>query len=529
MFNLVLKNLAARKMRLVITGLAVLLGVAFMAGTLVFTDTIGRTFDGLFADSNDGTDAYVRGELAFDNGTLGEQRPRVDAELIDRINALDGVRTAEGYSEAYAQIVDKHGEAMGNPDMGAPVVGGQWVTDDVLSAFAIETGRPPTTDNEVVIDVSSFEKGDFTLGDSTTILTQSGPQPVTIVGTVSFAGADSPGGASATLFTPAAAQRAMTGVGKVDAIRIAARDGVSQEELAAQVATVLPDDVEVLTGDQITKEQQDAMAEDMSFVTVFLMVFAVIALFVGSFIIYNSFSILVAQRRKEMALLRAIGAGRRQVMSSVLVEAVTVGIVASVAGLVAGIGVATGLKAMMSGMGIDLPSESIVVKSSTIIVSVVVGVSVSIASAVFPARRASKVPPVAALREVAFDRSGTSKRRAAIGSTITGFGVAAMAAGLFGGAGLAHGRSRCCDSVPGSRRARADPGPADQPGARRSVAPPARYAWHARSGERNAQSQAHVHHRCGADDRCCARRLHHHPGGIDAEVRRAVRRAHLHG
>ena len=126
---------------------------------------------------------------------------------------------------------------------------------------------------------------------------------------------------------------------------------------------MLPDDVEVLTGDQITKEQQDAMAEDMSFVTVFLMVFAVIALFVGSFIIYNSFSILVAQRRKEMALLRAIGAGRRQVMSSVLVEAVTVGIIASVAGLAAGIGVATGLKAMMSGMGIDLPSESIVVKT----------------------------------------------------------------------------------------------------------------------------------------------------------------------
>ena len=437
MFNLILKNLAARKMRLVITGFAVLLGVAFMAGTLVFSDTIGRTFDGLFADANSGTDGYVRGELAFDNQVLGEQRPRVDSELIDRINALDGVRTAEGYSEAYAQIVDKHGEAMGNPAMGAPVLGGQWVTDDALNAFSIEAGRPPITDNEVVIDVSSFEKGDFTLGDSTTVLTESGPQPVTIVGTASFAGTDSPGGASITMFTPAAAQRAMTGVGKVDAIRVAARDGVSQEELAAQVATVLPEHVEVLTGAQITKEQQDGMAEDMNFVSVFLMVFAVIALFVGSFIIYNSFSILVAQRRKEMALLRAIGAGRRQVMASVLVEAVAVGLIASVAGLGAGIGVAVGLKAMMAGMGIDLPSGSVVVTSSTVIISIMAGLLVSIASAVFPARRASKVPPVAALREVAFDRSGTSKRRAAIGSSITGLGAATMAAGLFGGAGLA--------------------------------------------------------------------------------------------
>jgi putative ABC transport system permease protein len=260
---------------------------------------------------------------------------------------------------------------------------------------------------------------------------------VTIVGTVSFAGADSPAGASVTLFTPEAAQRFMTGVGEVDAIRIAARDGVSQEQLVAQVATVLPDGVEVLTGDAITEEQQDQIAEDMSFVSMFLMVFAVIALFVGSFIIYNSFSILVAQRRKEMALLRAIGAGRRQVLSSVLVEAVAVGLIASLAGLAAGVGVAAGLKAMMSAMGIDLPAGSVVVQPKTIVVSIVAGVVVSVASAVFPARRASKVPPVAALRDVAIDRSGDSRRRAIAGSTVTGLGVAAMLAGLFGGAGLA--------------------------------------------------------------------------------------------
>jgi putative ABC transport system permease protein len=435
-FNLIRKNLAARKLRLVITSFAVLLGVAFMAGTLVFTDTIGRTFDGLFADANEGTDGYVRGELAFDNEVLGEQRPRVDTALIDQITALPGVRAAEGYSEAYAQIVDKNGEAMGNPDMGAPVLGSHWITDDALNAFDIESGRPPAADDEVVIDVSSFRKGGFALGDSTTVLTQAGPAPVTIVGTASFAGADSPAGASVTLFTPSAAQHLMTGEGMIDAIRVAAADGVSQEELVAQVSSVLPRGVEVLTGEELTEEQQSQMAEDMGFLRVFLMVFAVIALFVGSFIIYNSFSILVAQRRKEMALLRAIGAGRRQVLSSVLVEAGAVGMIASVAGLVAGVGVAAGLKAMMSAMGIDLPSGSVVVSTGTIVISVVTGVLVSLVSAIFPARRASKVPPIAALREVALDRSGTSKRRAVIGTTVTGLGAAAMFGGLFGGAGI---------------------------------------------------------------------------------------------
>src|SRR5215210_589657 len=153
MFNLTLKNLGARKLRLLITSFAVLLGVAFMAGTLVFTDTIGRSFDGLFADANKGTDSYVRAELAFESDMTGDQRPRIDTDLIDVIAGIDGVRVAEGHSEAWAQLVGADGEVIGNPDMGAPVLGGPWIADEALNAFDIDEGRPPAADDEIVIDI----------------------------------------------------------------------------------------------------------------------------------------------------------------------------------------------------------------------------------------------------------------------------------------------------------------------------------------------------------------------------------------
>ena len=437
MFRTTLKTLAARKLRLFTTSFAVLLGVAFMAGTLVLTDTIGKTFDKLFADVNKGTDAYVRAEVAFDSEWFGDQRPRLDASLIDTIDQVDGVAVAEGHVEAYAQLVDKAGKPIGNPNMGAPVLGAAWLSNDDLNPFDLASGRPPQADNEVVIDKGSADSGDFVVGDSTTVLTQAGPQKVTIVGIAKFGDSDSPAGASYTMFTPTAAQAYLTHPGKIDAIKIVADPGVSETELVARISQVVPKGTEVLTGTEITKEDQAAVKQDMSFFNVFLMVFAIIALFVGSFIIYNSFSILVAQRTKEMALMRAIGASRKQVTRSVLMEAGVVGLIASAIGLAAGVGVAAGLKALLSGMGIDIPAGGIVLTSKTVIVSTIAGLGVSVASAVFPARRAAKVPPIAAMRDVAVDKSSRSRRRVVNGSIITGLGALAMGAGLFGGAGIA--------------------------------------------------------------------------------------------
>jgi putative ABC transport system permease protein len=437
MFRTTLKNLAARKLRLLTTSIAVLLGVAFMAGTLVLTDTIGKSFDTLLADANKGTDAYLRGELALDNEMLGEQRARLDTSMLEAVRNVDGVAAAEGHIEAYAQLVDKDGKPLGNPEQGAPVLGGAWLDTAELNAFDIAEGRAPERDLEVVIDKGSATRGELAVGDTAVLLTQDGPLEVAVVGIATFAGEDSPGGAGVTMLTHEAAQAHLTQPGKVDAIKVLAEDGVDATELVGRIAAVVPDTTDVLTGAEITAEEQASIKSEMGFMNVFLMVFALIALFVGSFIIYNSFSILVAQRSKEMAMMRAIGARRRQVLGSVLAEATVVGLIASGLGLVAGIGVASGLKALLAGMGIDLPAGSVVIKNSTVLISVIAGVGVSIASAVFPARRASKVPPIAAMRDVALDTSGSSRKRAFAGFGITGFGVAAMAAGLFGDAGIA--------------------------------------------------------------------------------------------
>ena len=173
MFVTTLKTLAARKLRLLTTSFAVLLGVAFMAGTLVLTDTIGQTFDKLFADVNKGTDAFVRADVAFDSEWFGDQRPRLDSTLVDTISHVDGVAVAEGYTETYAQLVDKDGKPIGNPNMGAPVIGATWLTNDDLNPFDLTSGRAPVADDEVVIDKGSANKGHFRAGDSTSVLTLS--------------------------------------------------------------------------------------------------------------------------------------------------------------------------------------------------------------------------------------------------------------------------------------------------------------------------------------------------------------------
>lgn len=433
MFRTTLKDLAARKLRLLTTSIAVLLGVAFMAGTLVLTDTIGKTFDDLFADVNAGTDAYIRGEEVFSEADLGAQRPRLDASLADTIREVDGVAVAEPSIQAYARIVDKDGTPMGDPDMGAPTFGANWLLDDALNPFELASGRAPAAAHEVVIDQGSAKQAGFVVGDRTTVLTQAGEQTVDIVGIATFGGADSPGGASFALFTLDAAEAYLTAPGKVDAIKVVADAGVRDEQVTERIAQVVPDDVEVLTGAEITAEDQSAVKEGLGFFNTFLLTFALIALFVGSFIIYNSFSILVAQRSRDMALLRAVGASRRQVLGSVLLEAVVVGAIASVVGLAVGIAVASGLKELLTAMGIDIPAGGIVVTSSTVVTSVVAGLGVSVASAFLPARRASKVAPIAALRDVAVDGSSRSHRRVVVGSAVTALGGASIASGLFGG------------------------------------------------------------------------------------------------
>ncbi|MEO6121186.1 MAG: FtsX-like permease family protein, partial [Acidimicrobiales bacterium] len=439
MFHATLRSLLGRKLRLLSTSVAVILGVAFLAGTLVLTDTIGRTFDDLFATVNRGTDAYVRGETAFDGEELGDQRPLVDAGLLAAVAAVPGVKAAEGIVQGYTQIVGQDGEALGDPGQGAPTFGGNWTDVEGLNPFTLATGRAPTADDEVVLDKASADEGGFVVGDRTTVLTTGPPRQVTVVGIARFGTADSPGGASYVLFTTEASQRLVGQPGKFSAVAAVAEDGVSQTALADRIDQALPSGIEVLTGAEITEENQSDIKEQLSFFNIFLLIFALVALFVGSFIIYNSFSIIVAQRTREMALLRAVGASRRQVTSSVMAESLAIGLLASLAGLAAGIGVAAGLKALLAGFGIDIPAGGIVLAPRTVVVSLLAGVGVSVASAVVPARKAAKVSPLAAMRDVAVDESGRSRRRAVAGAIVVTAGAASLFSGLFGGGSNAAG------------------------------------------------------------------------------------------
>ena len=433
MWKTTLRSLRAHKVRLVSTALAVVLGVAFMAGTLVLTDTVGRSFDDLLTTANAGVDVAVRGREQVAGDAMSGQRPGLDQDLVAGVAAVDGVAAAEGYVEGYAQIVGSDGEPIGDPGAGAPTFGQSWIGTDALNPWNLAEGAAPAGPDEVVIDRASARTGGLAVGDDVTVLSGAAPRTFRLVGIVSWGAADSPLGASAALFDLATAQDVLQRPGEVSSIEAVAADGVTQDTLAARVRAAVGDDVEVLTGEALTAELRSDVAESLAFFDTFLLAFALIALFVGSFIIYNTFTIVVAQRTRELALLRAIGASRAQVRRSVLIEAVAVGVVASALGLVAGFGLAVVLKGAIAAVGFDLPATGIVIEPASMAVAFATGFAITVVAALLPAWRAASVAPVAALRDVAVDRTGTAVRRVAAGGVVTASGVGLMLLGLFGG------------------------------------------------------------------------------------------------
>jgi putative ABC transport system permease protein len=426
-------SLLAHKLRLFAVATAVVLGVAFMAGTLVLTDTVGRTFNDLFGDVYKNTDVVVRGDPVFEGPPgVGVQRGRVDEALVDVIRRVDGVSEAQGTVFGYARLIGKNGEALGHPANGAPTIGGDWTPSKKLNAFTLVEGSAPAASDEVVIDRKSARDGNLHVGDVTTVLVQGPPLKVRISGISVFGSTDSPGGATVVAFRPDVAQQVIAAYGKFDQIAIAADSGVSQADLASRVRAVMPASTEVVTGAAVTKETQDAVAKALSFFNTFMLVFAIVALLVGGFMIFNTFSITVAQRTRENGLLRALGASRRQVLSSVLLEAVAIGVIASLLGLAAGVLVAIGLKALLGAVGIDIPATGVVFTLRTAVISVGVGLTVTIAAALSPARKASRVPPMAAMQEEASGSGGYgSKRRIVIGGGLLAGGAATLLTGLF--------------------------------------------------------------------------------------------------
>jgi putative ABC transport system permease protein len=317
MLWITLREMRAHARRLAGTGLAVVLGVAFLTGTLVLGATLRANFDDLLSEVNAGTDVVVR------NGTELEAdiaRAPIDTALVDRIAAVDGVAGAEGTVTGFGQLLDADGEALGGN--GPPQFAASWVSDPDLNPYRLVEGRAPRGNDEVVVNRGTADSGGLGLGDTTTLLTPE-PVQVTIVGLATFGDAEGLGGVTFTAFDLADAQaHVLKSADRVSTIVVRGEDGVDQSTLAERIGAVLPDGVEATTGTQVTQEASDDIARDfLDLLTTFLTMFAGVALLVATFSIHNTFSIIVAQRTRQAALLRALGAGRGQVIRSVIAEA----------------------------------------------------------------------------------------------------------------------------------------------------------------------------------------------------------------
>jgi putative ABC transport system permease protein len=433
MFKLSLKNIWSRKGRLVLTALAVIAGTAFLSGVFVFTDTIKGSFNSLFADAYSKTDAYVRSSDVLE-GDFGEDiRASIDASLLDVVAAVPGVKAAQADVSGTATITNAEGTIVGGD--GPPQFGRAW-HDGVPSPWTLKEGVGATTDTEVVIDAATAKKGDIKVGDTVSITTKNATREFTVVGLALFAGQDGANSSTFALFDLPTAQEFVLGEpGKVDFISVAGDGSLSEAELSAAIQSAIGSNkIEVLTGKEITKESQSQAATSLNFLTVFLSIFALIALFVGSFVIYNVFSISAAQRERENALLRAIGASRAQVTRSLFVEALVVGIGGSLLGCLGGVGLATAILGGLNAAGFGPGQTNLVINASPFIITIVVGTVVTLICAVAPAIRSGRVPPLAAMRDVAVDRAAVSTVRKVIGGVALVVGVVAVALGLKGGA-----------------------------------------------------------------------------------------------
>ncbi len=435
MRRVMIKGLLAHKLRLGLTALSVVLGVAFVAGTFVLTDTLAATFDNLFAEANGNSDAAVRStqELTPQDPAAPTRGP-VKESVLEAVRRVEGVAEAEGYVQGRAPIVGKDGKLAGNPQ--APSFGGSASGLGTLSPFSLKEGRAPQGDDEIVIDAATAKEEKFAVGDRVRVeASQTGQY--TVVGIVGFGSADNLAGATFVLWDMPTAQRVLHRLGEFDEIAVKAADGVSRAQLVARLQPVLPQGIEAVTSDVAAAQAADDVKEALGFFSTFLLAFAAVALFVGSFIIFNTFTIIVAQRLRELALLRALGASRKQVTRSVLAEALIVGFVASIVGVGGGVVVAVVLKGLLAALGMDLPSQAMVIKPRTVIAPVVVGVLITTLASWGPARKASKVPPVAAIRGADEMPEGrTLRRRLIAGGAVLALGTLALAGGLFGGGGI---------------------------------------------------------------------------------------------
>jgi putative ABC transport system permease protein len=398
-----IRSLAGRKLRTSLTALAIVLGVAMMSGTFVLTDTIDRAFSNIFDQSYAGTDVVVSGkgaDISFQG--LTAEAPPIPESLLDDIRELPSVELATGSvsDELNTKIIGSDGKAVNT--QGAPSLGFGVDSSPAMQRFNplnLLEGRWPRGGDEVVLDAGVVDREGFAVGDTVEISTLLPKREFKLVGVAKFGDVNSLGTATFAIFDVETAQQLYDRENRFDAISVAGRDGTDAERLIREIQPVLPRSAQVRSAQAEAQEDKDEISEFTSFIRYFLLAFAVIALFVGSFVIFNTLSITVAQRTREFATVRTLGGSRRQILGSVLLEALVIGFLASMVGLFGGLGLAKALEALFRALDLELPLADTVFATRTIVVSLLVGTLITVVAGLFPAIRATRVPPIAAVRE----------------------------------------------------------------------------------------------------------------------------------
>src|SRR4051812_23581365 len=430
MLRLALKGALARRLRLALTATSIVIGVAFVSGTYILTDTLNATFDTIFGSAEKGVSVVVRGHEAFsvsgfDSGPT-EERALVPDSVLQEVQRVPGVKDAVGVADGYAQLVYK-GKAIVNG--GAPNLGTAWVGTKPESPLHLVKGREPAAPGELLIDTKSADKHPIPVGAPVEVIASGETLPATVVGYVRF-GSSTLGGATIPAFLPSQAQSLLIGAkDEWSTVQASADPGVSQPALkqrvdAALATAGLANGVIVQTEKVYAADQADQVKSQLQFFNILLLVFAFISVFVAVFIIFNTFTVLVAQRTRELALLRALGASRRQVLSGVVLEAAIVGLGSGIIGIGLGLLVADGLRALLAVFGGSFDTVGLQLRGRTIIVSLLVGGLATIVASVVPAIRAARIPPVAAMRDDFVLPTPSLRRRTRIGAALLIIGAA---------------------------------------------------------------------------------------------------------
>ena len=413
MIGVALRGLAGRKFRTVLTAIAIVLGVAMMSGAYVLTDTIDKAFNAIFVESYAGTDAVVSGkgaDISFEGET--SESPPIPEDVLERVRAVDGVEVATGsVTDPQTKLLNADGESIDTGGAPSFAFGIETAPDyDRFNPLNLVEGRWPSGSAQVAIDEGVADDESLAVGDRIGVAALGPAREYEIVGIARYGDVSSLGGATFAIFDVPTAQALLDKEGELDAVQAAAQDGVAPEELVARIREELGTSVTVRSGTEQASEDSDEVATFTSIIQYFLLSFAGIALFVGAFVIFNTLSITVVQRTREFATLRTVGASRRQVLGSVILEALVIGLLASIIGLFAGLGLAVGLNELFSALNLDLPQTETVFATRTIIVSLLVGTVITLVAGLSPAFRATRVPPIAAVREGAkLPRSALSR------------------------------------------------------------------------------------------------------------------------